>query len=294
MGWPTYRRHISHSWNNDGCLHLCSARNFLLNMDTKNRCQMGHRSIILSHPPHLIVLTPKPLKLTFSAGRPLRNKFHELFRWTHILLTIGFVFAAYYHQPQTMLPILIVMCLLGLEWLPRLLKMALPIPRATTQILNGNVVRITIPIPTNRLGKYFWGHWEAGSHIRITIPSIGLFQTHPLTIASIPSDGNIRLYIRARTGFTRRVYERAAAAVVSGTQASLNVHIEGIYGGRFPSFAKFDVVLLIAGGIGATFTVPILRDLVNRAKQSNTRRQCKRLAFVWVVKNRGIILQIHI
>ena len=124
------------------------------------------------------------------------------------------------------------------------------------------------------------------------IPSIGLFQTHPLTIASLPSDGNVVIYVRARSGFTRRVYERAAAAVVSGIPASLKVHFEGIYGGKFPSFSNFDVVLLIAGGIGASFTIPILREIVMKAKDleaQNAAARCKRIGFVWIVKNQGLL-----
>lgn len=182
------------------------------------------------------------------------------------------------------------MCLLALEWLPRLFKMSLPLPRTTTQIFPGNVVRLTIPFPTNPLSKRLWSTWQPGSHVRIMIPSIGLFQTHPLTITSLPSDGKVVIYVRARSGFTRRVYERAAAGVISGIPSSLKVHFEGIYGGKFASFSNFDVVLLIAGGIGVTFTIPILREIVMKAKDLETQNataRCKRIGFVWIVRNKG-------
>jgi hypothetical protein len=98
----------------------------------------------------------------------------------------------------------------------------------------------------------------------------------------------MHLYIRSREGFSRRLYEKAAASVIGQRQLHLNVHLEGIYGAKYHDFAKFDVVLLIASGIGITFTIPILQELVQKAKilqQGDCR--CRRIGFVWVVKHRG-------
>jgi hypothetical protein len=180
---------------------------------------------------------------------------------------------------------------LSLDWIPRLLKMLLRIPRAETRILPGNMIRLTIPIPVvNPITRWLWKSWQPGQHIRITIPAIGVLQPHPFTIASIPEDGVIQLFIRAHHGFTQRLYEKASASIISGRQPLINVHIEGIYGAKFPSFALYDVVLLIASGAGATFTIPILKDLIRKSKdlQSSDRKyRCKKIGFVWVVKTRG-------
>jgi predicted ferric reductase len=247
----------------------------------------------LQHPVSFSFLSCISLRITanFSANRPTRNRFHELFRWTHIVLTVAFLLTAYYHQPETTkYPILISISLLAKEWIFRLFKMLLPIPNAKPLVFPGSVVRLTITLPTNPISRFFWKSWTPGSHVRITIPSIGLLQPHPFTIVSLPSDNKIQIYVRSREGFSRRLYERAAAGVVSRTPTNLNVHFEGIYGGKYPSFAKFDVVLLIASGIGITFTVPILKDLVKKVKAIQAQEQecrCKRIGFVWVVKHRG-------
>jgi FAD-binding domain/Ferric reductase NAD binding domain len=169
--------------------------------------------------------------------------------------------------------------------------MLLSIPRAETRILPGNMVRLTIPTPVvNPITRWLWKSWQPGQHIRITIPAIGVLQPHPFTIASIPEDGVIQLFIRAHHGFTERLYEKASASVISGRQPLINVHIEGIYGAKFPSFALYDVVLLIASGAGATFTIPILKDLIRKSKDlqaSDRHYRCKKIGFVWVVKTKG-------
>ena len=57
--------------------------------------------------------------------------------------------------------------------------------------------------------------------------------------------------------------------------------IEGPYGSAkyFPDLASdYDRVLLVAGGVGATFTLPIYRDLLSKGKRSMVK-------FVWSVKS---------
>jgi hypothetical protein len=290
MGWTIHRCNVLHSWYSHGCLVLRTTGHTVFRLGSTTIYNIRDLFRILSSP---LTSSVRSLNRTTNirANRPTRNNFHEFFRWTHIFLTLGFLVTAYYHEPATKYPILGSLSLLANEWIFRFFKMILPIPKARTLIFPGNVVRLTISLPTNRISRFFWKSWSPGSHVRITIPSIGLLQPHPFTIASLPSDDRIQLYIRSREGFSRRLYERAAAGVVSRTPSNINVHFEGIYGGRYPSFAKFDVVLLIASGIGITFIVPILKDLVLKVKSIQSQERdcrCKRIGFVWVVKHRGL------
>jgi len=171
--------------------------------------------------------------------------------------------------------------------------MFLPIPKATPQILPRKVTRLTIPLPTHPLSRQLWKSWSPGSHVRITIPAIGLLQPHPFTIASLPSDKELRLYIRSRGGFSQLLYEKTAGSIIAGQQPSLKINFEGLYQPKFPSFAKFEVVLMISSGIGITFCITILKDIVQKVKEIQARDgtcRCKRIGFVWVAKHRGPIL----
>lgn len=203
---------------------------------------------------------------------------------------IGFLVTAYYHQMQTMLPIAILAILLCLQWVFRLVKMFLSMPSATAQLLPASVIRLTIPIPTSGLQRYIWSKWTPASHLRLTIPSLGFLQPHPFTIASLPSEEKIQLYVHGREGFTRRLHERTAAAMVKGSSLSIKVNCEGMYTSHLPCFGKFDVVLLIASGIGVTFTIAILKDIVQKVKIIRAQEgdyRCKRIGFVWVVKHQS-------
>ena len=185
----------------------------------------------------------------------------------------------------------ILMAILVLQWFIRVFKILLPLPHATSQLLLQDAVRLTIPVPVNPIARRLWKTWTPGSHVRITIPSIGLLQPHPFTITSLPAEKKIQLYIRAKAGFTQRLYEKTAAAAITGSTFSTKVHFEGIYSAKFPNFSKFDVVLLISSGIGVTFTIPIVKDIVERVKiiqQQDGDCRCKRIGFVWIVKHRGL------
>ena len=224
------------------------------------------------------------------ANRAIRTRLHELFRRSHIILTIGFLLTAYYHQMQTILPIAILSILLSLQWTFRLVKMFLAMPPATAQLLPANVICLTIPLPTHGLQRWLWSKWTPGTHVRLTIPSLGLLQPHPFSIASNPSDEKIQIYVHARDGFTRRLHERTAAAMIKGSSLSIKVNCEGMYTSHIPCFGKFDVVLLMASGIGVTFTIAILKDVVQKVKMIRAQEgdsRCKRIGFVWIVKRRG-------
>ena len=267
-----------------------TSRNVICFVDCSLRCPNRRHRTIKSSTPFNIV-TSLLVEADISSNRVVRTRVHELFRWTHVIFTLVFVLTAYYHQRQLILPVAILMAILVLQWLVRVFKILLPLPHATAQLLPQYIVRLTIPMPVNPIARRLWKTWTPGSHVRITIPSIGLLQPHPFTITSLPTEKKIQLYIRAKAGFTQRLHEKTAAAAIAGNALSIKVHFEGIYNVKFPNFSKFDVVLLISSGIGVTFTIPILKDIVERVKVIQQRDgdcHCKRIGFVWIVRRRGL------
>ncbi len=67
--------------------------------------------------------------------------------------------------------------------------------------------------------------------------------------------------------------------------AVISLMIEGPYGAsaQLPDFLLFDRVLLVAGGVGATFIVPIWRHIVN-SRQRNHLQKDGDVRFVWAAK----------
>jgi ferric-chelate reductase len=149
-------------------------------------------------------------------------------------------------------------------------------PRATIIPLPGQVTKIRITPP--RLKS-----WTPGAHVFLSIPSLGLGQSHPATIASVPSshNGDLIFLLRSYRGFTSRLH-RAATANESQTFLTL---IDGPYGGTHSDFAAFDTAVLIAGSTGVTFTLSLLLDLAHRAAaDAGKRLPLRRVVFVWAIR----------
>ncbi|KAL4904629.1 ferric reductase NAD binding domain-containing protein [Aspergillus multicolor] len=172
---------------------------------------------------------------------------------------------------------------------------ALWMHQASFTPLPGDVTQVTIRNPGLR--------WTPGQHLFLTCHAIAPLQSHPFTVASIPDDGKIEFLIRSEKGGTRRFYKSAESNDVFATDASpgkpCTVFLEGPYGTLRP-LCQFDTVVLIAGGMGATFTMPLLRDLVARWKTDRSTERLsvkgvksaqignavvRRIRFVWVVRS---------
>jgi predicted ferric reductase len=76
--------------------------------------------------------------------------------------------------------------------------------------------------------------WRPGQHVYISIPSLGFIDYHPFSIANDPNARNedknapsIDLYIKAHSGFTRRLLREAENPKKSAASVSLRSFISG-------------------------------------------------------------------
>ncbi|KAJ5484323.1 Riboflavin synthase-like beta-barrel [Penicillium expansum] len=246
--------------------------------------------------------------IVITSFAPIRRLSYEFFLIQHLVTFVGFIVAVWMHAPDEVktwvwIPI-------GLVVFDRLARYtwgayanlaifhrknnsnALWAHSATFTPLPGNVTCVTIENPG--IG------WQPGQHVFLTCHSVVPLQCHPFTIASIPEDNKMKFFIRAENGGTRSFFRYASKSdgllgngqVMSGT----TVFIEGPYGSIRP-LRQFDSVILLAGGMGATFTIPLLRDIVSAWKIESKGEQIpariarltatKRLRFIWVIKSRS-------
>jgi ferric-chelate reductase len=238
------------------------------------------------------------LWLVFSSMTPFRNIRYEIFVIQHIISFIGFLVAVFYHipAPYALNARIFIWLGIGFFLLDRLIRYTRSaihnrrLGKATLTSLPGNVTRISVHAPMVK-------KWTPGQHVLLCLPRLGLGQSHPATIASIPSshDNDLVFFLRAHRGFTNRVLTKAASASTesllekrdattqSTTNETLNAFIDGPYGGSQSDFAAFDTAVLIAGSTGVTFTLPILLDLAQRAQ--NNRLPIRRVVFIWMIKS---------
>lgn len=107
--------------------------------------------------------------------------------------------------------------------------------------------------------------WKPGQHAYIIIPTVSKlpFEAHPFTIASIPevvndqNDRDLVFLIRARSGFTGRLGKQA----VVDSPSRVSAFIDGPYGCP-PNLRIYSTCVLIAGGSGVSYTLPLLLDLI--------------------------------
>lgn len=235
------------------------------------------------------------LWMNLTTFAPMRNFSYEFFVVQHLITFFGFIIAIMIHLPTTALYsrvwIYIPIVLYFLDRVIRTSRYAynnIAPGHATLTALDGGVTRIRVPV--KQIKK-----WKPGSHVLLSIPRLGFGQSHPATIASIPSSHNSDLVfiLKGHRGFTNRLIKSANSSTTSllpstkqdssTRQQSRIALIDGPYGGSQSDFAAFDSVLLIAGSTGITFTLPILLDIAHRA--SSSRLPVRHLSFIWVIKS---------
>jgi predicted ferric reductase len=165
--------------------------------------------------------------------------------------------------------------------------------KAECEALPGDAVRVTLRMPKT------W-KFRPGQHIYLYIPSIGMWTSHPFSLAwseespDLASEKGLpmarqdifaaktttmSLIIRRRTGFTNTLYKRAEA---HGPGAMItNAYVEGPYGGE--SFQSYGTVMLFAAGVGISHQVPHVRDLV--AAYANGTAATRKVVLVWVIQS---------
>lgn len=185
---------------------------------------------------------------------------------------------------------------------------------ATIEVLPGDALRVTYKIARP------W-NVQPGQHIYVTIPSIGLWTSHPFSVAWSESSAPfvraldlnekprtlvttrqdlhstrsivISTIVRRRTGFTNTLYTRAEknASMADNPQSKLTLtaFVEGPYGPSSSSscntspLSSYGTVILFATGVGISHQVPYLRALI-MGHTSNTIAT-RRITLVWIVQS---------
>ena len=133
---------------------------------------------------------------------------------------------------------------------------------ATLEAMPGDFTKVVIPVQFR---------WKAGQHVYLTIPRIGLIEAHPFTIANAPSD-TITLYIKAHSGFSRRLYRTATQG-----KSPYRAFVSGPWGIP-PSLSSFETIIFVCNSTGATFTLPLLQQI------AKMRTCMKHVVFCWVCR----------
>lgn len=224
------------------------------------------------------------LILGTTALSKIRNYSYRVFFILHVVLSISLLPILYFHVTHLRIYILESAAVYVLLMLQRNISSTLTLA-TISQLPSSSLLSISLQSKAPaKLPESI-----PGQHIYLSFPPsadapLNKLRLNPFTIANLPNkDGNMRLIIRPLSGTTNLL---SALAETDARRQPTPIIVEGPYGSApyWPDLLKFhDRILLVAGGVGATFTLPIYRSLLqNVGRESPALRS--RIRSIWSVR----------
>ncbi|KAJ7635404.1 iron reductase [Roridomyces roridus] len=247
---------------------------------------------------HLGIMSTSALTLLcFFSIRPIRKRNYEFFLIFHFIFGVLTLVGTYIHVANSdnggyVWPALL---LYGLDVVLRFARRLLVnthlfgvkekrrvSSNATVSIISPHFLRILVDAPP-------YMRWSPGQVVYLTLMAGGLSlaESHPFTIAySVPMSSDsekatperLAFILRVRSGFTRRLFE----SLDDGSK-DYQAFLDGPYSSP-PVVRGFERVVFISGGSGVSFTLSLFLDLVHAARK-NTNPRCRRILFVWAIRD---------
>ncbi|KAM5337870.1 dual oxidase 2 isoform 3-T3 [Glossophaga mutica] len=124
--------------------------------------------------------------------------------------------------------------------------------------------------------------YKSGQWVRIACLALGTTEYHPFTLTSAPHEDTLSLHIRAAGPWTTRLREIYSPSP-DGCARYPKLYLDGPFGEGHQEWHKFEVSVLVGGGIGVTPFASILKDLVFKSSMGS-QMLCKKIYFIWVTR----------
>ncbi|WCJ21397.1 hypothetical protein M5689_003553 [Euphorbia peplus] len=160
--------------------------------------------------------------------------------------------------------------------------------------------------------------YKSGQYMFVNCADVSPFEWHPFSITSSPGDDYLSVHIRTLgdwTGQLKTVFSKVCQTPADGKSGLLRAEgntpgfpkilIDGPFGAPAQDYKKYDVVLLVGLGIGATPMISIVKDIINNMEKegrehndveeggiegSNNQRKpfkTQKAYFYWVTREQG-------
>ncbi|XP_055960251.1 putative respiratory burst oxidase homolog protein H [Mercurialis annua] len=245
---------------------------------------------------------------------------HHLLVLAYILLILhGYflIFSRVWYKKTTWMYVLVPVLFYVIERIFSRYEHNLQVDVLKAVIYSGNVLTLYMTKPPGF--KY-----KSGMYIFIKCRDISKYEWHPFSITSAPGDNYLSVHIRTLGDWTRelksrfeRVCDPPPRTPISGklmrietkTLSTANYNeiqatfpsilLKGPFGAPAQSYSKFDILLLIGLGIGATPFISIAKDLLYHIRRNETNdrnpaeplespKKCpERAYFYWVTREQS-------
>ncbi|KAF2264879.1 hypothetical protein CC78DRAFT_494212 [Lojkania enalia] len=227
--------------------------------------------------------------LSTTALGQLRRWNYRVFYISHVLIATLVIAALYIHVTHIrpyILGVIVVYIFHGL-----LRNFSLNVYKGSIRVLPGtNLVRIHIPLEAGNSALT----WRPGQHVYLSLPTGKPYTqlelrslTNPFSVASVPAnDKELILVAKVMNGNTKKLADLARSLVSHESDEAPRIPfaLEGPYGysNWLPDFSTFDKILLVAGGVGATYVMPIYRNIISDCNYNHASRP--EVRFIWSVR----------
>ncbi|PNF15893.1 Dual oxidase 2 [Cryptotermes secundus] len=224
--------------------------------------------------------------LMFIFALPLaRRRLYNAFWYTHSLYPVFYLLMILHGAGRLIQPPYFYYFFLGpcvLFTVDRLISVRrkkVEIPVLKAELLPSDVTFLEIKKPNDF--EYKSGQW-----VRVACPDLSTSEYHPFTLSSAPHEKNLTIHIRGVGPWTtniRRIYDPN----LLGENPLPKIRLDGPYGEGHQDWYKFDVAVLVGGGIGVTPFASILKDIVFRSNmQHNTacKKVCRLLYHMKIIQ----------
>ncbi|KAI4723464.1 hypothetical protein E4T48_00117 [Aureobasidium sp. EXF-10727] len=226
-----------------------------------------------------------------TALSPLRKWSYRVFYTTHVTLASILLPILYLHVSHIRIYIIETLIVYALHLALRILNEHKLQGSITLLPNTADLLELNISIP-QKAKRQSLMYWQPGQHVYISLAQAPFYtrtlkSKSPFTIASLPSeDATLKLVARVLDGNTAAL-AKAATEGATGKATSIPLILEGPYGlSTLPNtLLQYNRVLFIAGGVGATFVVPLYRTLLKDLSPSPGSRRRQNVVFVWVVRD---------
>jgi len=207
----------------------------------------------------------------------VRRNVWELFYWTHQLMPLASISAlvhVWYMNIDNGYNIYITSSWLEFCMLVHLLDRIIRFYRGDivhTELVSAKPEQIEV---TKIVMKKPGFKYDAGQYGFVCFPEISRLSWHPFSFSSAPHEENITMHIKDSGGYTHALRETASKGGIT------KIKVDGPYGRVGVKISDYKVILLLAGGVGVTPMISILKDLMQTSKGLLTK-----VYFVWTVRD---------
>ncbi|GLJ11039.1 hypothetical protein SUGI_0141080 [Cryptomeria japonica] len=216
------------------------------------------------------------LIIWLTSIKPIRQRFFEVFYYTHHLYLIFIVFFALHVGDMVLSLALPGIFLFFLDRYLRFLQSQKTVHVISARKLPSNIVQLVI-------AKHPSLVYNPASVIFLNLPFISRSEWHPFSIVSTSSIDSDRLsiLIKCQQGWTKKLDNCISSLE---RPSHLQAAIEGPYGPASSDFLRYEALILIGGGSGIAPLLSILSETLHQHHINNGNHVPREVLLIYSVK----------